>query len=1104
MIDARRPCPDSALLAAFLDGTLVDYERSAVVTHLIECAECRSVAVTVVELREVDAQDTLWHPDRTRLPASPPNTGGMTRWTREKTRAPALAAVLLAALAVPAYFFLDLDSAQHQAVSTLVELADGTRLTRGRVSSPHTPRLRRESSSAPVFSFVKFQQTAATLRASSEGDYGASSRRIVGVAALLTGDLDDAIESLVMAAAAEDANAKIANDLATAYYERFVRRDRADDLPAALSAVERALRLEPAFEEALFNRALIVTALGLFSEARPAWEAYLGADSTSEWAVEARTNLRQVQQRLAETDEWNALRASLSGADGAAALRLAARDHPSRARDLFENHLLKEWVAAARADGRRDDTLARLTGLGEALRQESGDRFYADLALRLVRLDASPPSRQQSAVVGYEQFLEGAALLSANRFEEGIATLRAGQRRLGSADSPLELKAAIEVATGDYFAGRYQTAIAVLPGLRDAAKARGYRTLSARASWILGLAHFAVENFAAAAHAYEETLAEATSTRDAETRAAAALLLANLNWMHGNRARAWRYRNTAAALLESGVSMGTRINVLLGAAGDALAAGEYDAALLFQRAMLDRGFKLNLVLETQARTQRALSLHRLGRQQEAVAELDASRRLLPSIVDSRLQARVEADVLTAAAEMTRGDDPEAAIAAAQRALTFPDIATDRLRLARLQLRLAEAQLTRGDLRSAERAAAAGIAALEQQRATAAGRPLIGASDSAWALYTRAVEVALRQNDLARAFQYAERGRVSRGLTPGGVATLELREAQQRVAPETALVFLNQFDDSLDVWVVRRSAAVRYPVALSRARSAVLVGAHLDEIRRRVPSPAIGAELFDALLQPGEDTLRGSHALILVADAPYQHMAAAALYNRRLGRFLVEDFKVVATSSATDYVRALAGTAGTLPGAARRAAVMPAVAGDRETVAAVTTAYSNASVRSPESVTARNIVEDLRDRDVVHIAAPIVGSEEFPAMSHLVIADEAGEPHGGAMRAADLASLPHIRAQLVVLEQPASGAARGELRARQTLARALLAAGVRHVVSPVTPVRSDDVAEMWRQLHRRFAAGHSAVDSLRHAQLAALSADRRSGAWAALAVFGADQ
>ena len=1113
-MDARRPCPDSALLAAFLDGTLAEYERTAVVAHLADCPECRAVAVTVVEFGEVAAHDTLWDPAAAALPSAVPATGRVSRWTREKTRAPsraAVAAIAVVAISISAYFsFFFLDSRRSHpsphAVSTLVSAVEGIRLTRARFSSASESPSVAAGANLADFSFARFQQTAAALRASGEGDYGASSRRVVGLAALLTGDLDEAVESLRMAASADTANAQVANDLATAYYERFARRDRADDLPAALSAVERALRIEPAFPEALFNRALIITALGLWSEARPAWDAYLRVDRQSDWAAEARTYLQQVQRRLAEPDEWDTLRQSMFDAGNKAALRSAARDHAARARDVFDNQLLKQWTEAVRRNAPRDATLARMSALAEALLQESGDRLYHDLALRLVRLDAAPVARQQAIVVGYDRLFEGVGLVSTNRIDAGVDTLRDARHRLRSADSPLELRAAIEIATGDYLAGRYEAVIAALPALRDSARARRYRTLAARASWILGLAHVGREDFAAAELAYEDTRREATATHDGETRAAAAVLLANLHWMTGDRARAWRYRNEAAALLESGVSIGTRMNVLLGSAGDALAAGDYETALLFQGAILNRGVRLNPVTEAQAHTQRAVAWHRMDRGRDALSELEAARRLVPAIADSRLHARVEADILTAEAEIRRQDDPAAAIALARRALAIADISTDRLRIARLQLRLAEALLTRGELDAADRAVADGIAALEQHRAAAVGLPVLGASDSAWLLYTRAVEIALRQNDLRKAFYYADRGRVSTGFDRhSGPATAQLPDIQQQLPADTALVVLNQFDAAVDVWIVRQRTATRYPVSLSRSRANRLVTAHLDEIGRRVAAPAIGAELFEALLEPGRQTLQGSSTLIVIADAPYLHMAAAALYDGERGRFLIEDFKVLLAPSATDYVRGLAAPGATKPPNLRRAAVLPAQPGEpTSSIAAVTTAYSSATVRSPEHVTARRIVEDLHERDVLHIAAPMIGSSEFPALSHLVLADEAGAPHRGSVSAARLASIPGIKTQLVVLEHADPEGPTGALRPHM-LARALLAAGVRHVVTPVAPLSAADAEATWRDFYREVAAGSSAVDSLRHAQLAALNAsDRRAGPWAALTIFGAAQ
>jgi hypothetical protein len=1110
MMDARRPCPDSALLAAFLDGTLAGYERTAVVSHLAECPECRAVAVTVVEFREVEALDTLWQRDSEPPASEPLFASGATRWAREKTRAPAWTAaalVAITALAFTGYFYSDSlfpSWSAQRAVAALLHEAEGTRLLQARVSGhlQHASAYSSEQASSG-FSFVRFTETAAALRASREGDYAPPSRRVVGVAALLTGNLDEAIDSLSIAVWAEPSNRHVANDLATAYYERFVRTNRADDLPAALTLVEQALRVEPHFPEALFNRALIITALGLWSEARLAWELYLNVDGQSGWAVEARTHLEQVQRRLAEPADWQNLRRSLLDASDTRALQVAAREHATRLRDLFENELLKQWSADPAAAP--PEIVSALNNVGNALFRETGDRYHRDLALRLVRLRSAPPEARSQAAAAFRRWFDGLAQLNANRIDESISTLRAARAQLSRVDSPLTLKIAIELATADFLAGRYQSAIAVLPALRDRAGAQSYTMLAARASWILGLAHFAIEDLAAAERAYEDTLARAITGRDAEARVGAAVLLANLNWIKGDRARAWHYRNEAATFVEGGVSINTRANVLLGAAGDALGAGQYETALVFLAAMLDRGTRLNVVLETQARSQRAIALHRIGRHSEAGAEVAAAQRLLPSIADSRLRARVAADTLTAEAEIKRDVDPAAAIAAAQNALSFPEIADDRLRLARLDLRLTEVYLWLGQLDAAQRSASNGIAALEQFREAADGLAL-GASDSAWRLYIRAAEVALRQDNLHDAFAYLERVRRAPGLaTTLASRDTTLKDVQERLAPDAALIFLNQFDTTLDVWLVRRSHVQRFAVAFTKAQSSALVAAHLDEIRRRIAVPVAGARLFAVLLRPALAGLEGIRTLTFVADAPYHRLAPAALWNEDRNRFLVEDYRVMAAASAADYLRGLDPAANSRRDR-RRAAVLRSESAPRSvSLAAVTTAYPSGEMRAPESATPKRMIENLLDRDVVHIAAPILSSAEYPAYSQLVLSDESGVRHSGLVSASRLAAVPNIRTELVSLEPGGTAHAGWDSRAPQMIPRAFLAAGVRHVVTPVAQFARDDIAATWMEFHRQFAAGSNAVDSLRQAQLAALStSDRRSGPWAALTVFGAAQ
>ena len=61
-----------------------------------------------------------------------------------------------------------------------------------------------------------------------------------------------------------------------------------------LDPVDRALRLAPNLEEALFNRALILERLGRLAWARDAWQLYLQSDSRSPWAAEAREHLKRL------------------------------------------------------------------------------------------------------------------------------------------------------------------------------------------------------------------------------------------------------------------------------------------------------------------------------------------------------------------------------------------------------------------------------------------------------------------------------------------------------------------------------------------------------------------------------------------------------------------------------------------------------------------------------------------------------------------------------------------------------------------------------------------------------------------------------------------
>jgi tetratricopeptide (TPR) repeat protein len=116
--------------------------------------------------------------------------------------------------------------------------------------------------------------------------------QVLGVAALLTGDLDRAIPTMERWIGSQAPDVRFLSDLSAAYLTRAARDHRPQDPTKALAAAERALRIDAKLVEAGFNRSDALQRLSLTNEARDARQDYLTNDSASPWADEARMRLR--------------------------------------------------------------------------------------------------------------------------------------------------------------------------------------------------------------------------------------------------------------------------------------------------------------------------------------------------------------------------------------------------------------------------------------------------------------------------------------------------------------------------------------------------------------------------------------------------------------------------------------------------------------------------------------------------------------------------------------------------------------------------------------------------------------------------------------------
>ncbi len=254
--------PAAEDLGRFVEGTLDDAGRAAVVAHIADCDECRILVVDSTEF-------------------SKPNT---EQSDRRRWLAIAATVVLVAAVGTFTYSrYRDPLAKVNDAYGQLRKRPVEARLS----GFPFVPWIANRGPNDDTDVPLMILQGEAANVTELRGKDG-KTLHVRGVAHLLSGDTETATIELSQAANAEPAKAQYWNDLAVAQIA-------ARHPDAALSAAERSLAIAPSLQEARFNRALALEALGKRGDAHQAFEQYLATDRTSPWAAEAQAGLQRTE-----------------------------------------------------------------------------------------------------------------------------------------------------------------------------------------------------------------------------------------------------------------------------------------------------------------------------------------------------------------------------------------------------------------------------------------------------------------------------------------------------------------------------------------------------------------------------------------------------------------------------------------------------------------------------------------------------------------------------------------------------------------------------------------------------------------------------------------
>ncbi|WP_030434614.1 CHAT domain-containing protein [Actinoplanes subtropicus] len=354
-------------------------------------------------------------------------------------------------------------------------------------------------------------------------------------------------------------------------------------------------------------------------------------------------------------------------------------------------------------------------------------------------------------------------------------------------------------------------------------------------------------------------------------------------------------------------------------------------------------------------------------------------------------------------------------------------------------------------------------------------------------------------DVVAAVEAAEEAAGRAATGPPAAAGLD--EVRRALPANAALLYYQSFDLDLIIWAVRRDGIVverrerlrRDLIRSVRELHSACSGLGGDGAR----VPGLAARVAADLIEPVAAALTGVDRLFVAPPGALMLLPFAVLPFG--GSTLAERFTVSVLPSAALLTRPGAGRPPDLDGPALLVgdpdyAALPRLPGTGVEVRAIAARLRSAVALTGPDATAEAFARHAPGRSVVHLATHGEVDEIRPYLSSLALSG------GARLTMPDLAGLD-LGIDLLVLSACHTGRGRATAGGDVLgLARAAVAAGVRHLIVSLWPV--DDVAAclLMTTFYRRLARGHGVAAALACAarRVRAMDAGERAAAYARLA------
>ncbi len=1110
-------CPNLETVASYVDGTLEEPARAEVEAHIAECEDCYELVAELLHSTDTPAV----------LPFLTPAAVGEQRddrgWKSRSSRrtivaagaALAAAAALVVAVRVgPPWWDRFSGGTGDPQMERLIAAVGDERAFDGRLSAGFTYGIRRSpvrSGSSSTSNNLSLLAAAGEIQAAAHGNPTAANLHAFGVAQLLLGQHQNAVESLERAVESSPARADILSDLSAAYLERARVTSAAEDWPKALATAEKAIRANPNDLSAWFNRACAIESFGVSSAGREAWNDYLQRDSQSPWATEARERLSRLKPESDASERWKqeTVRYLSTPATSEQAALLVALN-PQASRELLEDEI---WpaIAATGNPAERDRLRRHAIFLVEPIMARTNDNLLRETHVSM-RSDSSVDPRLRDA---WSHWRAARSLYAANRMVDMTSRFAEASAAFQAAGSPHRLWADHYRLVGLFYQGKLAEAERIGQQLKVAAERGGYSALLPRVRWDLGTLMYQQARFEDALAYYRAAGEGFEAIGEFENATAINRLMGEALGRLGDARGSWSFHRRALAQFDMQQTPRQRHTLLAGAAHSALNLGMGEAALALFRAAIPNALAWNsppAILEAYLNQARAQLV--LDDRVAAKNTLDLAKSWLGRVPDQAMADRFGADFALAEAEVLLEDNARAGVEATDRALERYRTVASEYRLSALHLLRGRLHARLGDDQAAERDLINGIEILESKRARVSQRSLrVSFLDTVWGLYDDIVSLEMRLGRTDAALGWSERGRARTLLdvmSEGGHQSRDLAKVSATLDPDEALIYFHATTTDLLTWLVTRQGSEVHRQPATRESLTSLIAGLQRSFDRGVGDLQVSARLFDLLLKPLRLEERGATRLIVVPHGQLEFVPFAGLWDEGRQRYVVQDYTVTLVPSLSTYL-ALHGRTRrhapqsivvlTTPPTASVTAGLPRLDGAVAEAESIKTLYKDGRVVEPDQATESALLTALERADVVHFGGHAIPDAAFPWHARLLLAPEDGG--GGAYRIETLPS--RIRAGVVVLA--ACRTARGAPSWGEgvtSLVTPFLQSGVGAVVATLADVEDEAMRTLTTAFHRFLVGGAAPGDALRMAQLSVIG--ERPGAvqqmdWAAVTAYG---